>query len=178
MKKKIKNIKNEEFEYEVQNATGGGVSVLEPGYIITPDGEFIPVPKGVGHNTIFSDYVNKYLDNKTPTVFNSNEAMIALGTINHVVYYGLRMRDVVDIYNKGGNEQGVAILLLQENYQETMSDRQKEAIKILLASNKSIFGNNEKMFIRVRETIYGSDLNKEEFNLFLEDKEEENKRKN
>lgn len=172
MKKMLKNIKNEEFEYEVQNATGGGVSVLEPGYIITPDGEFILVPKGEGHNAIFADYVNKYLDNETPTVFNSNEAMIALGKINHVVYYGLRMRDVVEIYNKGGDEQGVAILILPENYQESMSEKQKESIKILLDSNKSIFGNKEKMFIRVRETVYGSDLDKEEFKLFLESKDE------
>lgn len=168
MLKRIKNIKNEEFEYEVQDSLGDGVSVLEPGYVITPDGEFILVSKGIEHGAIFSDYINAYLDSQTKIAAN-NDAMIALTEINHIVYYGLRMRDVVDIYNKGGNEEGVGIIILPENYQEVMSDSQKESLKILLASNKSLFGNYEKMFIRVRETVYGSDLSMEEFKEFLDD---------
>lgn len=117
---------------------------------------------------IFSDYINAYLDNQTKIAAN-NDAMIALIKINHIVYYGLRMRDVVDIYNKGGNEEGVGMIILPENYQEVMSDSQKASLKILLDSNKSLFGNREKMFIRVRETVNGSDLEIEEFKKFLDD---------
>lgn len=178
MKKKLKNIYGNYFEYEVQNATGGGVSVLEPGYIITPDGDFILVPKGVDHSKIFSDYLNKYLDNKADTIYESNEAMMALVKINHVVYYGLRMRDVVNIYNKGGNQDGVGMLILPENYKEILSTEQKKGIEILLDSNKSVFGNSEKMFLKIRETVSGVDLEKENFNLFLKNTEEQNERKN
>lgn len=179
MKKKIKNIKNEEFEYEVLNATGGGVSVLEPGYVITPGGEFIPIYNGEDHNVVFSDYFNKYLNNKIPILHESTEAMMDLLKINHVVYYGLREAELATIYNDGNvDQEGVGYLLLPNCYQDILTKEQKEAIKILLATNKSLFGNYEKMHIRVRETIYGNDLDKEEFNLFLEGKEEENKRKN
>ena len=65
MKKKLKNISGEYFEFEVENKDGGGVNVLEAGYIITPDGDFILVPKDIEHSKIFSEYINKYLVNKT-----------------------------------------------------------------------------------------------------------------
>ncbi len=178
MKKKLKNISGEYFEFEVENKDGGGVNVLEAGYIITPDGDFILVPKDIEHSKIFSEYINKYLVNKTNTTYESNEAMIALIKVNHVVYYGLRMRDIVNLYDKNGNQDGVGLLILPENYKEILTKEQKKSINILLESNKSIFGNREKMYIRIRETLSGTDVEKEEFNLFLESMEEQIERKN
>lgn len=179
MIKKLKNINGEEFEFEVENSTGGGVSVLEPGYIITPDGEFIPIYNGVDHNVVFSDYFNKYLANKTPILNESTEAMMELVKINHIVYYGLREVELASIYNDGNiDKEGIGYLLLPINYQEILTKSQKESIQLLLSSNKSIFGNYEKMHIRIRETVYGGDLDKEEFKLFLESEKEQNKRIN
>lgn len=173
MKKMLKNIKNEEFEYEVVDVTEESVSVLEPGYVITPDGEFIPIYNGEDHNVVFSDYFNKYLDNKIPVLHESTEAMVDLVKINHIVYYGLREAELATIYNDGNvDQEGVGYLLLPIHFQEVLTEEQKEAIKVLLATNKSLFGDYEKMHIRVRETINGSDLDKEDFKLFLENKEE------
>lgn len=144
--------------------------------MITPDGEFIPVAKDVGHNTVFAEYINKYLGSNPPIVFNSNEAMIALVEINHIIYYGLRMRDVADIYDKNRNTEGSGFLILPKDYEETMTPEQKESTKILLDSNKSIFGNREKMKVEIHETVYGEEIEKEEFSLFLESQKEENKK--
>ncbi len=173
MKKKLKNINNEEFEYEVQNASGGGVSVLEPGYVITPSGEFIPIYNGEDHNVVFSDYFNKYFANDVPVLHESSEAMVELVKINHIVYYGLREAELANIYNNGNvDQEGVGYLILPTNYKEIITEEQKKALKVLLVSNKSLFGNYDKMHIRVRETVYGTDLDKEDFELFLESENE------
>ena len=113
------------------------------------------------------------MDNKIPVLHESTEAMLDLVKINHFVYYGLREAELATIYNDGNvDQEGVGYLLLPLHYQEVLTEEQKEAIQVLLASNKSLFGDYEKMHIRVRETVYGSDLDKEEFKLFLESKDE------
>lgn len=172
MIKKLKNINGEEFEFEVLDTSGGGVSVLDPGYAITPDGNFIPVAKNEDHNIVFSNYINKYLDKKVAEVYQSTESMLALVQINHIVYYGLRMSDLGTIYNNGGNIEGLGLLILPENYQETMSKEQRESVKILLDSNKSIFGGREKMKVEIHETVYGEEIDEEEFKTFLESSQE------
>ena len=174
MIKKIKNVNGQDFEFEVLDV-GGGVSVLEPGYVITPNGNFIPVGKNEDHNIVFSDYINKYLDKKIVEIYQSTESMLALVKINHIVYYGLRMNDLGTIYNNGGNIEGLGLLILPENYQETMTEEQKESVKVLLDSNTSIFSNREKMKVEIHETVYGEEINKEEFQNFLESSQERKK---
>ncbi len=172
MKKMLKNINNEEFEYEIVNPSGGGISVVEPGYIITPGGEIIAVPKGEDHNTVFSNYINKYLVNKIQKIYQSTEGALVLSKINHVVYYGIRMNDLGNIYNNGGSTEGLGLLILPENYLENITNFQKEAIKLLLATNKSIFGNREKIKIEIHEGFHEDELNIENFKLFLNSEKE------
>ncbi len=168
MKKILKSINGNDFEFEVCNLDEDLVSVLQAGYIITLEGEFIPVKDNEYHKDVFSNYLNKYLENNPLINYNSNEAMQALVNINHIVYYGIKPQVINNIYeNRGGNTGGFGILIVPENYLGVITSDQIKSIKILLDSNKSIFGNSEKILLEIYEKSEENKLDKDKFNNFL-----------
>lgn len=106
MEKLLKNINEESFLYHVANKNE--ISILNAGYIITPDGDFIEVKDTDSHGIIFSDYLNKYLDRNTTKTIDVLEASKELNLLNHIVYLGIKTEDVKQVYtNKSSLEGGV-----------------------------------------------------------------------
>ncbi len=169
MKKILKSIKGNDFEFEVCNLAEEIISVLQAGYIITPEGDFIPVNDDEYHKDVFTNYLNKYLENNPLASYSSNEALNALIKINHIVYYGIKPQVINNVYeNRGGNTGGFGLLILPKNYLDVMTNEQRKSTKVLLDSNKSIFGNSEKILLEIYEQKEENKLNKKEFINFLE----------
>ncbi len=175
MEKLIKNYDGELIKFRV--AEPSEVSVLEVGYAINLEGDFIPVKDDEDHSAVFSDYINAYLGEKNrnkigevfdipnngiiPTTLLSLEAGKMLVALNHVVYYGVRPADVKDIY-QNGTAAGYCLLVFPDDFKESLTEEQRNAILALLETNRSVFGNREKVDIQFN--IFGSpdNLDKEE----------------
>lgn len=147
--KQIKRYDGTEFEFKV--AEKNSISVLEPGYIITPDGEFIPVTDKENHGDIFSKYLTKYLNSSEELNLEALEACRELLKLNHIVYIGIRGRNMKIVYtNGGGRSRDFGMFLLPENYQQNLTKEQKASSLTLLNTNKSIFGNRPIMDINIQ----------------------------
>lgn len=175
MEKLIKNYDGELIKFRV--ADPSEVSVLEVGYAINLEGEFISVKDGEDHSTVFSDYINAYLGEKNrnkiaetfdipnngiiPTTLLSLEAGKMLVTLNHVVYYGVRPADVKDIY-QNGTAAGYCLLVFPDDFRESLTEEQRNAVLSLLETNHSVFGNREKVDIQFHTFSSSDSLDKEE----------------
>ena len=60
------------------------VSVLEGGYLITKDGQFIPVKDGQDHDKVFNEYLNKYECRETPIHYDTAKAFTILVNVGKV----------------------------------------------------------------------------------------------
>lgn len=139
------------------------LSVLSGGYIITPNGEIILVKDTDQHQVIFSDYINAYLENNDYIKYNTLTATKILCEIGCCVYAGVRLEYFKNKLEK--MTQSMASLTFP-NDPSDLTDSQKQIIKTLLKTNKSLFGSSEKILIQ-----YGSFpdnvYNIEEVNVFL-----------
>lgn len=139
------------------------LSVLSGGYIITPNGEIILVKDTDQHQVIFSDYINAYLENNDYIKYNTLTATKMLCEIGCCVYAGVRLEYFKNKLEK--MTQSMASLTFPNDPSE-LTDSQKQIIKALLKTNKSLFGSSEKILIQ-----YGSFpdnvYNIEEVNVFL-----------
>ena len=139
------------------------LSVLSGGYIITPNGEIILVKDTDQHQVIFSDYINAYLENNDYIKYNTLTATKMLCEIGCCVYAGVRLEYFKNKLEK--MTQSMASLKFP-NDPSDLTDSQKQIIKTLLKTNKSLFGSSEKILIQ-----YGSFpdnvYNIEEVNVFL-----------
>lgn len=160
----VKNIFGKEFLFRVEELSF--VSVLSAGYAINPEGNFILIKDNEDHSTIFSDYLNKYLDNQVVKTYESTNAMVELIKLNHVIYFGVKPSDIAK--GEGGLSEGLCFIVLPEDYKNILTEQQKESIRILINTNQSIFGDREKVSLKIYETFFHKNpLDKNNFIEFL-----------
>lgn len=70
------------------------IDVRTGGYIITPDGQFVPVRDRCDHGDVFSLYLTNYLESDQLIQENSIDAAIHLSDLGHIVYFGLKLNDI------------------------------------------------------------------------------------
>lgn len=164
MEKEIKSLSGETFKFRIEERAY--ISVLEAGYAITPDGEFIPVKDSEDHRDIYSVYLDHYLGDENRYLVNeileipkdvnvklsleSMEAMTVLTKLNHIVYFGVKISDVKTILNNGNND-GFGVLILPDNYESSLTEEQKQSLLDLLATNRSIFGGGKKIEVQIHQ---------------------------
>lgn len=160
--KEIRNYIGGTFKFRVEPREY--ISVLVGGYIITPEGEFILVKDNENHSDIFTDYIYKYLGEENLHVINEIleipsdiersssldvlECSKILLSLGNIIYFGLKPEDAISACKQGGNV-GYCIITLPDNYKEIITPLQREAILDLMATNRSIFGNYEKVSLHV-----------------------------
>ena len=124
------------------------VSVLEGGYLITKDGQFIPVKDGQDHDIVFSEYLNKYECRETPVHYDTAKAFTILVNDGNIVYIGKKMRDNLNTI------EGTYIVIMPY---EDLTEEQEEAIDILKKSNVGKVFKREIVpltFIYLDSTMY------------------------
>lgn len=129
------------------------ISTMAAGYIIRPDGLCVMIPDNLDHADISSQYIYKYLETEYK-YYQSTEAIQILTKepFNCVVYNGVKAQDSKEIYGRGNNygssnASGYGIIFLPQETE--MSEDQKEVCQRLLDSNKSLFGNHEKIELTI-----------------------------
>lgn len=152
-------------EFQMIGDDGRFVSVLEGGYIITPDGLFVTVKDAENHSEIFSDYLSKYLN--TPyQLYQSLEASMKLNQINHIAYFGVKTSDMKTMYGRehfyksDGSKtpvEGFSLMYLPPL--EMITDAQKSACLKLLETNHSRFRPEERLL----DLQFGSAINNVEY---------------
>lgn len=124
------------------------ISVIAGGYIITPVGEIIEVRDSDEHRKIFSSYINSYLEKKDNEIYDTLTATKILCELGCCVYAGIRLEYIKNKLDRLENCLGS---LTFPSDIENITPIQKEICLSLIETNKSIFGNKEKIMIQ-----YGS----------------------
>ncbi len=116
------------------------ISVLGAGYIITPEGVFIGVGDTEDHDDVFSRYIHATCDFEDRNHYNTTKGAQILCDNGNIVYFGLKARDV-EVGIKSSNK-GYGVLFFPSAI-ETVTDKQKEAIRDLLGTNISRFSKEK-----------------------------------
>lgn len=138
----IKSINGRDFSFEITDEDS--ISVLDGGYIITPDGKFINIADKESHEDIFNVYLNKYLCNNIYINYELFKAISELTEYNHTIYFGIKTSDINNIYSQNGNNNGFGVFIFPRKI-ELLTNASKKACIKLISTNKSIFGNYEKI---------------------------------
>lgn len=118
------------------------VHVLSPGYIITPEGACVEIEEGYDHTSKISDYLNFYLENKTPHYYELFEGIQMLTSFSHILFYGIRLGDIASQESSFNGINGCCYVFLPSDLSLVTSEA-KEVLRILEASNHSIFRPND-----------------------------------
>ncbi len=136
------------------------ISVLEAGYIIDQEGDFISVKDREDHADKFTKYLAYCLGESQCRNLTSIDAARCLTELGCIVYFGLKTMDTKKIYGeKKGLTDGFTVLILPTNL-DLITDNQKDSIVRLLNTNKSIFGNHPILDLQC--VTFGSDKEIEE----------------
>ena len=137
---KVSGINGNEFEFNIENKQ---VSSLSPGYIIRPDGVVIKVLNTEDHDDVFNRYLNSFLENDTPVNYNIAKSIsLLLNEYGHIIYYGVKTCDSMDIYSHQGNTNGYAFFFVPDNY-DIITEEQINIISDIISSNYSLISNHE-----------------------------------
>lgn len=174
MEKLLSNILGDTFRYKI--ALPNEVSTLSVGYIITPSGEFIEVKDDENHAEVFSYYLDSYLCRKEHKYYDTLEAAKHLTIANHIVYLGLKTEEIKDM-SDNLTGVGYGIFLLPDDYENTITFEQSEACLTLIKTNKSLFGNYEKLELQFNKLDGSASVDRDDFMSVLEICSKKNKSK-
>lgn len=134
--KTLKTITGKEFSFKTEDKDN--ISVLCPGYVITPDGEFVDIKDNEDHSSVFTDYLKEYLEEPNQTYLDIIRGIRLLTELNHIVYLGVRPEDVNRFLNAQPTDMGYIIL---PDDSEKITPEQAQSCLNLIETNKSKFGN-------------------------------------
>lgn len=135
----LKNILGNNFPIEVVPIEE--ITTLCGGYIILPTGQIIEVKDADKHVEVFSNYLKKYLNREIPRTLEQIDLVKMLLEINCIVYLGIKSSYI----RKTMTSDGLGTVILPENYEDNITEEQKEVCLKFLESNKSIFGDYDKL---------------------------------
>ena len=155
----LHTISGKEFKFRIQDRDN--INVMSAGYIITPNGEFVDILDSEDHSDIFSRYINNYLENQLSANYSIFKAICLLTSLNHIVYFGVKSKDAKIIYNDLGNAEGFGTVFLPDNIEE-LTEEQKDSCTKLIATNRSLFGNYDKIQLNFQQVNTHNYLSKDE----------------
>lgn len=134
----FKSINGNDFNFNIQDRDS--VRVLNAGYIITPEGCFIPISDKESHADVFSRFLSKYLDQNIR--LESINAAVKLTNLGFIVYFGIKPTDMKSVINNNFSRTGFGIMMLPSDISD-IPKSQKDAVIDLINSNKSLFGDRK-----------------------------------
>ena len=144
----VKTINGNTFSFHVEK---NELSVISGSYIIAPDGTTIKIFNNEDHSTVFSNYINKYLENDNNEVYHYVKCIDLLTNhYNHVLYWGVKEEDIKDIYARQSTN-GYAFFILPDDLSK-LSNIQIEKINELINSNHSILFKKDIIELKYQTT--------------------------
>lgn len=133
---------------KLQYVDADSVSVLVGGYIISPDGKIVLIGDCEDHDIVMSNYISVLL-NQEYRYFDISKCIILLNQLHHVVYIGMKMKDMSIVYNKGVGtfDSGFGVFSIPDKI-ENISNIQLQICKNIIQSNQSLWGNCEKISLQ------------------------------
>lgn len=138
-------------------SNGDSVSVLEGGYIITPEGTFIAIKDHQDHDAVFSYFIYRYYAGRMRfREYQSAEAAMMLNQLGFIVYFGVKMKYIPEINRMETVEnyldddrvskiaRGYGSLSFP-NDMERLTNMQRIACHLLLITNKKKNYDGEDM---------------------------------
>ncbi len=131
-------------KFAFRTADKENISVLCPGYIITPTGEFVDIKNEEDHSSIFTDYLRKYPEDDGFAYMDTYRGARRLAELNHIIYLGVKTEDVHDLLTATNRTTDIGMIILPSDF-EDISPIQAQSCLDLIQTNKSLFGNYEKI---------------------------------
>lgn len=152
------SITDKMFQMQGIDVSYEDVTVVMPGYIITPNGEFIIVDSKRHHRDVFDEYLYKYLD-KDHEPSDTITAIRKLNQLNHMVYCGIRTGAI----NSGYFSSNYGVGYVFTPNMEDITIKQRNALEALIATNVSPISKREILEIMFANTITDKEYNFNEF---------------
>ena len=144
-KQEVSGLYSNKFLFNVEDS---GVSSLSPGYIIRPDGITVKVENHEDHDDVFSRYINSYINNDEETKYFVGKAITMLtNEYGHIIYYGIKTSDAMDIYTNQGNTNGYAFFFIPDDI-NSITEEQVNVINEIMSSNYSTISQQEILPIK------------------------------
>ena len=121
------------------------LTIIIGGYIITPRGEVIVVDEDDEHCNVFSAYINVYLEQNSPKIYDTGTAIKILCESGCCVYSGIRYREYIAGKTENFDNEAISLSFPQDI--DAITSVQKEACKKIIDSNKSVLGDREKIYM-------------------------------
>ena len=100
------------------------------------------------HDDVFSRYINSYINNDEETKYFVGKAITMLtNEYGHIIYYGIKTSDAVDIYTNQGNTNGYAFFFIPDDI-DSITDEQMHVINEIISSNYSSISQQEILPIK------------------------------
>ena len=157
MRKEARSINGNFFEINI--STEDEISVLSSGYLIDKDGDFIPVLQE-DHSSFLSEMFQKFTDNEFEYMDNKKAIRQFMG-LDFIVYLGMRVSDVISS-NCGNTMEGFGIVFIPDEI-SSLTQAQRNACRLLLQTNKSSFGNYNKISLQIAKGRSFEEITEEEF---------------
>lgn len=148
----LRDIYENPFQMNVIDTSS--INVLDNGYIITNDGFCIRVENDMDHCIVFSEFLNKYLNENENRYYQSTEAASKIAKLGHIAYFGIRPSDM-----KGdlrSDNKGFGVFFLPDPI-DNLTDKQKETLKVLIDTNYSSLFGNEKLSLTFGNGVTGKE---------------------
>ena len=147
--------------FEVNISTKNEVSVLNPGYLIGKDGDFIAVPPEEDHSPFLSELLSKFTEKEFVYYMNNMKAIREFVDLGFVVYLGMRVSDVI-ASGSGMTMEGFGIFFTPDDI-SVLTQAQRNACKLLLQTNKSSFGSYDKIMLQFSKGRNFTEITQEDF---------------
>lgn len=140
MEKYFRGYNNNLFKFRVTPKSE--VTAFVGGYIITPDGEFVPIERDEKHVIIFNKYINEYLGKSRDKIVASylgvSEDSEDIETLDFYSAYGLLISLGHVIYSGLGvsNDNKSVNLILPSDYESSLTNEQRNSCVMFLLSEK------------------------------------------
>lgn len=153
----LKTMTGNDFSFRTEPE--GTVSVLNSGYIITPEGKFVDIQDSEDHSTIFTNYLQKYLEDEKHGYVDTITGARELTELGHIVYLGVRQRDVQEIYatNREIDNKSMALLVFPSDPDKITPEQARSCLH-LISTNKSFFGDYERININFHDFAVPEDI--------------------
>jgi hypothetical protein len=132
------------------------ISVITPGYIILPNGDYVTIGHDRHHKDVFEEYLNKYLETDIE-IQDTISAVEKLNEEGHVVYCGTRVGHFNSSHSGSVKSRGF-VFTPELNI---TTDLQLTSIANLLKTNVSAISKNI-----ILDIVFGDTKNKAEYNEF------------
>lgn len=121
------------------------LSVLSPGYIISPEGNIFTVLDDEDHSDVFERYLTeKYGRRELIGLHQAKQIDVLTNILGNIIYYGIKTSDTKYIYGCNDVNSSVGYFFVPDDM-TNLTEQQRQICLKILESNRSVLTGKDKI---------------------------------